>query len=133
MKVNTLEKFYSNLFKFFSSYLPYKFFFKVTDYLAIFSIHVPTSGSKIYDEDTLNRITIVRLTQVGIKPTEIKRILNVSKSMLYKWVNYQKMEQKKLGRRPKFQESQKDLYKTSEGKLTVSNKVSSRDIAYKIF
>ena len=44
-------------------------------------------GNKIYDEDTLNRITIVRLTQLGVKPTEINRMLKVSKSLLYKWVN----------------------------------------------
>ena len=89
-------------------------------------------GNKIYDEDTLNRITIVRLTQVGIKPKEIKAMLNISKSMLYKWVNYEKMKPKKMGRPPKFQELHKDfIYKTSEGKLTVSNKVSSRNIAAK--
>ena len=59
-------------------------------------------------------------------------MLNISKSMLYKWVNYEKMKPKKMGRPPKFQELHKDfIYKTSEGKLTVSNKVSSRNIAAK--
>ena len=41
-------------------------------------------GNKEYDEDTMNRITIVRLTQVGMKPEEIKKILNVSRSLLWK-------------------------------------------------
>ena len=45
-------------------------------------------GNKEYDEDTMNRITIVRLTHVGMKPEEIKKILNVSRSLLWKWVHY---------------------------------------------
>ena len=37
-----------------------------------------------------------------------------------------------FGRPPKFNESEKVfIYKTSEGKLTITNKVSSRDIAKK--
>ena len=89
-------------------------------------------GNKIYDINTLNRITIVRLTQAGVKPMDIKNMLDVPKSVLYKWVNYDKLDHKKMGRPPKFSEDQKDfIYKTSEGKLTISNKVSSKDIAKK--
>ena len=31
-------------------------------------------GNKFYDEDTMNRITIVRLTQVGVEPSKIRKI-----------------------------------------------------------
>ena len=41
-------------------------------------------GNKIYDINTLNRITIVRLTQAGVKPMDIKNMLDVPKSVLYK-------------------------------------------------
>ena len=89
-------------------------------------------SNKIYDINTLNRITIVRLTQAGVKPMDIKNMLDVPKSVLYKWINYDKENYKKMGRPPKFSEDEKDfIYKTSEGKLTITNKVSSRDIAKK--
>ena len=52
-------------------------------------------GSKFYDKDTLNRITIVQLTQIGLSQMEIRRILNVTKSLVSKWANYDKREHKK--------------------------------------
>ena len=91
-------------------------------------------GNKEYDEDTMNRITIVRLTQVGMKPEEIKKILNVSRSLLWKWVHYDQRVPKKMGRPKKFNEEQLDfIYKNAEGKLTISNRASSRNIATKFF
>ena len=90
-------------------------------------------GNKEYDEDTMNRITIVRLTQVGMKPEEIKKILNVSRSLLWKWVHYDQRVPKKMGRPKKFNEEQLDfIYKNAEGKLTISNRASSSNIE-KIF
>ena len=35
-------------------------------------------GNRLYDEDTINRITIVRLTQRGVESSKIKIILSVS-------------------------------------------------------
>ena len=91
-------------------------------------------GNKLYDEHTLNRITIVRLTQLGIPPSVIKNMLKVSGALLYKWVNFNKREVKKMGRPTKFEQEELDfIYKTSEGKLTVENKVSSSNIAAKFF
>ena len=55
-------------------------------------------GSQIYDKDTLNRITIVRLTQIGLSQMEIRRILNVSKALVSKWANYDKRDHKKKSR-----------------------------------
>ena len=52
-------------------------------------------GSQIYDKDTLNRITIVRLTQIGLSQMEFRRILNISKALVSKWANYDKREHKK--------------------------------------
>ena len=89
-------------------------------------------GNKFYDEDTLNRITIVRLTRVGVHPSKIKNLLNISNSLLYKWINYKKRQPKKMGRLQKFNNTHKEfIYKEAEGKLTVANKASSRNIASK--
>ena len=41
-------------------------------------------GNKEYDEDTLNRIIIVRLTQKGVPQSKIKNILGVSRSLVSK-------------------------------------------------
>ena len=91
-------------------------------------------GNKLYDEHTLNRITIVRLTQIGIPPSLIKRMLNISGALLYKWKNYDKRTPKKMGRPLKFDQEQIDfIYNESEGKLTIENKASSRDIAAKFY
>ena len=57
-----------------------------------------------YDIDTLYRITIVRLSQCGMPQKEIRKILNVSRALTSKWVNYAKMQQKKIGRPLKFSE-----------------------------
>ena len=87
-------------------------------------------GNKVYDEDTLNRITIVRLTQVGVPPKQIRSLLKVSRALVSKWVNYDKRKPKKMGRPPKFTQEQKEyLFNKSEGKLTVINKVSTRNLA----
>ena len=44
------------------------------------------------------------------------------------------MKPKKMGRPPKIKQEHLDfIYKTSEGKLTIENKVSSRDIAAKFY
>ena len=87
-------------------------------------------GNKIYDEETLNRLTIIRLTQVEIPPIEIKNMFKVSKSLVYKWANYDKIEPKKMGRPPKFSEEQKEyIYQMSDGKMTIIHNASSRKIA----
>ena len=91
-------------------------------------------GNKLYDEHTLNRITIVRLTQIGIPPSLIKKMLNISGALLYKWKNYDKRTPKKMGRPLKFEQEEIDfIYNESEGKLTIENKASSRDIAAKFY
>ena len=59
-------------------------------------------GNKLYNIDTMNRITIVRLTQRGVEPSKIKKMLDVSRSLLSKWVNYDKRPLKKMGRPPQF-------------------------------
>ena len=53
-------------------------------------------GNKEYDEDTLNRITIVRLTQKKIPQSEIRKLLGVSKALVSKWANLIKESQKQL-------------------------------------
>ena len=89
-------------------------------------------GNETYDEDTLNRITIVRLTQVCLSHAEIKKILGVKKWLVSKWMKYEKRVPKNMGRLKKFSEDQKKfIYGESEGKLTILNKSSSRNIAKK--
>ena len=63
-------------------------------------------GNCSYDIDTLNRITIVRLTQCGMPQKEIRKILNVSRALTSKWANYAKMIPKKMGRPLKFSEEE---------------------------
>jgi len=59
-------------------------------------------------------------------------MLDVSRSLLSKWVNYDKRPLKKMGRPPKFNdEHKKFLYESAEGKLTIINKVSSRNLSSK--
>ena len=91
-------------------------------------------GSQFYDKDTLNRITIVQITQIGLPQIEIRIFLKVSKALISKWANYDKREHKKKGRPEKFNEEEKNfIYQTSEGKLTVINKTSSRNISSQFF
>ena len=87
-------------------------------------------GNKLYDIETLNRITIVRLTQVKVPPKKIRALFDISRALVSKWENYKKREPKKMGRPPKFTKEQKEyLISKSEGKLTVLNKVSTRNLA----
>ena len=87
-------------------------------------------GNKSYTKDEMNRISIVRLTQCGIPQTEIRKLLKVSKALTSKWSNYEKIKPKKMGRPLKFSEEENEfIYKSSEGKLTILNKSSSRNIA----
>ena len=87
-------------------------------------------GNKVYDIDTLNRITIVRLTQAKVPPKKIRALLDISRTLVSKWSNYQKRVTKKLGTPPKLTKQQKEfLISKSEGKLTVLNKVSTRNLA----
>ena len=53
-------------------------------------------GNKTYDEDTLNRVTIIRLTQLGYSHAKIKDILGVKKSLVSKWMNHEKIVPKKM-------------------------------------
>ena len=74
-------------------------------------------------------MTIVRLTQLGYSHAKIKDILGVKKSLVSKWMNYEKMVPKKIGRPKKFSDEQKNfIYGISEWKLTILNKSSSRNI-----
>ena len=67
-------------------------------------------GNKLYDEDTLNRITIVRLSQVGVPSPQIRKLLKVSRSLVSKWVNYKKREQKKWVGHPNLQKNKKNIF-----------------------
>jgi len=64
-------------------------------------------GNKLYYKDTKNRNTIVRLTQRRVEPSKIKKMLDTSRSLLSKWVNYDKRPLKKMGRPPEFHDEYK--------------------------
>ena len=64
---------------------------------------------KVYDEYTLNRISIVILTQVGVQPKQITALFKVSRVLVSKLVNYDRRKPKKMGRQQKFTQEQKEF------------------------
>ena len=69
---------------------------------------------------------------MGVKRKEIKKMLNNSRSLLWKWVYYDKREPKKMGMPSKFNEEYKKfLFEKSERKSTILNEVSSRNLPEK--
>ena len=74
-------------------------------------------GNKVNNEDTLNRITIVRLTQVGEQPKQIRSLLKVSRALVSKWVNYKKRELKKWVDHPSSPKNQKNIYLINQRKI----------------
>lgn len=76
---------------------------------------------KVYDEYTLNRISIVILTQVGVQPKQITALFKVSRVLVSKLVNYDRRKPKKRGDNKSSPKNKKNLFKKSEGKLTIIN------------
>ena len=64
---------------------------------------------KVYDEYTLNRISIVILTQVGVQPKQITALFKVSRVLVSKLFNYDRRKPKKTGRQQKFTQEQKEF------------------------
>ena len=64
---------------------------------------------KVYDEYTLNRISIVILTQVGVQPKQITALFKVSRVLVSKLFNYDRRKPKKTGRQQKFTKEQKEF------------------------
>ena len=49
-------------------------------------------GKKYYDEQTLTRIAIVKLSKLGYNCKRICKILKTSRMFTWKWMNYKKFE-----------------------------------------
>ena len=72
-------------------------------------------GNKSYDINEKNRIAVC-LTQCRISQREIRKLLNVSKTLTSKW-------SKKKYRVPKISyEENEFIFTSSEGKMTILNK-----------
>ena len=85
-------------------------------------------GKKIFDEQTLTRCAIVKLTLLGYKINEISSILKIKPSLAWKWNHFEKFYGKGK-RKSKFTEDEKDfLCKQAEGKITGLGEASSREL-----
>ena len=83
-------------------------------------------GKYIFDEETLTRASIVKLSKLGYKIKEITKILKISRMLAWKWFNFKKYEGKG-SRKPKFNSNEKEfLCNKVEGKITGKDGASSR-------
>ena len=83
-------------------------------------------GKYLFDEETLTRASIVKLSKLGYKVKEITKILKINRKLAWKWFNYDKINAKGF-RKSKFTgEEKKFLCDQVEGKVTGKEGPSSR-------
>ena len=89
-------------------------------------------GNKLFDEQTLTRCSIVKLSLLGYKIKQINKILKIKSSLAWKWSHFNNFYGKGY-RKSKFTENEKEfLCKQAEGKIAGLGGASSRDLE-KIF
>ena len=89
-------------------------------------------GNKYFDEQTLTRCAIVKLSLLNYKIRQISKILRIKSSLAWKWSHYENFYGKGC-RKSKFTEDEKQfLCNQAEGKIAGLEGVSSRDLK-KIF
>ena len=85
-------------------------------------------GKYSFDENTITRVSIVKLKQLGYTITKIAKILKISKMYAWKWSNYGRFQGKGF-RKSKFSQEEKEyLCNTANGKITGKDEVSSRQL-----
>lgn len=90
-------------------------------------------GKKYYDEQTLTRLAIVKLSKLGYNCKKICKILRTSRMLTWKWMNYKKFEGKGC-RLSKFSEEQKEyLCNKVKGKIVGKEGSSSRRLSNDFF
>ena len=78
---------------------------------------------KYYDEQTLTRLAIVKLSKLGNNCMRICKILKTSRMLTWKWMNYKKFEGKGY-RLSKFSDEQKE-YLCNKVKVKIVGKDGS--------
>ena len=90
-------------------------------------------GKYSFDENTITRVSIVKLKQLGYTITQIAKILKISKMYAWKWSNYDRFQGKGF-RKSKFSQEEKEyLCNTANGKITGKDEVSLKAITKNIF
>ena len=90
-------------------------------------------GKYLFDDETLTRASIVKLTKLGYKIKEITKILKISRMLAWKWFNFEKFRGKGT-RNPKFSKSEKKfLCDKADGKMTGKDGASSRNLQKEFF
>ena len=85
-------------------------------------------GNKLFDEQTLTRCSIVKLSLLGYKIKQISKILKIKSSLAWKWSHFDNFYGKGF-RKSKFTENEKEfLCKQAEGKIAGLGGASSRDL-----
>ena len=85
-------------------------------------------GNKLFDEQTLTRCLIVKLSLLGYKIKQISKILKIKSSLVWKWSHFDNFYGKGF-RKSKFTENEKEfLCKQAEGKIAGLGGASSRDL-----
>jgi len=85
-------------------------------------------GKFFFDEDTLTRVAIVKLSKLGYQLKKICTILKVSRMLAWKWSNFEKFKEKGF-RESKFTDDEKKfLCDKADGKMTGVDGTSSRNL-----
>ena len=64
-------------------------------------------GKQIFDEETITRVSIVKLSRLNYSISQISKILNVTRMLVWKWSNFEKFQGKDC-RKPKFSDEEKE-------------------------
>ena len=90
-------------------------------------------GKYLFDDDTMTRVSIVKLSKLGYSINKISKILNISRMFAWKWVNYEKFQSKGF-RKSKFTEEEKQfLCNKANGKTTIKDGASTRNLKKEFF
>ena len=90
-------------------------------------------GKYIYDDNTMTRVAIVKLKNLGYKIKDITKILKISRMLAWKWYYYEKYEGKGT-RKSKFSSDEKKfLCNKVEGKITGKDGASSRSLTKEFY
>ena len=90
-------------------------------------------GKFSFDEDTITRVSIVKLSSLGYKIKEIAKLLKISRMLAWKWAHWDKYKGKG-NRKSKFTEDEKRyLCNKVDGKITGKEGISSRALKKDFF
>ena len=85
-------------------------------------------GKYLFDEDTLTRVSIVKLSRLGYSINQISNILNVSRMLAWKWSNFEKFKGKGFRNKKFTDEERQFLCEKANGKTTIKDGASTRNL-----